>query len=507
MATNYIAPTWRMPENSNQSKSSNYSLEFFPSTGNYVSFPAISLTGDFTVSFWIRPTAFNFATIGDPSSSNWLRIANSTRTDLDLANTQTQWESGATFTLNEWQHVVLRRDSNNVCTIFRNGIHYTNNAPTKPGTFGILDRFGQKKNTNYLDGKAAGICIFDYALSQSQVEELYGDSTSGPGDPNALPTPPIVYYELGDNSNLRSTTRFPNLSAGSGVTYSNYSVKFATFDSFGFGNNGIMGGKNTYSISAWFKLDINTNGSIFSDWHGGSDVNYLLRYNTSPGLGIQWYVYSGGNTSRLDTGYIPTFGAWTHVVAVKDPITNGGQSRVYINGVQVGSSLNDTDLSSPTPNINREDQIGVFNTGSDFVNGNISNVAYWTNTALTQPQAEEIYNNGKTIDLNNLTFTAPTYWVPLDERSVYFNGSTLQARTTNNTLVASGINLNRENIVGDAPGSTTNGIGNNFNIITNLFGEMNGSSKNAYSINMADYADGTTNPANSGRSTNVPPNP
>lgn len=506
MATNYIAPTWRMPENGNQSKSSNYSLNFIPNS--YISFPAFSLTGDFTVSFWIKPRAFAFATIGDAISSNWLRIQNSTRTDLDLANTQTQWESGATFTLNEWQHVVLRRDANNVCTIFRNGIHYTNNAPTKAGTFANLDSFGKKSNANYFNGQAAGVCVFDYALSPGQVETLYGDLTSGPGDPMALPTPPIVYYELGGNANLTSGStlpNFPNLSVGGEVAYSNYSVKFATFDYFNLNNSGIMGGKNTYSISAWFKLDQNASSAIFSNWYGGTSVNYLLRYNTSSGLGIQWYVYSNNVSTRLDTGYIPTIGSWTHVVAVKDPITSGGQIRVYINGVSTFSS-NSTNLSSPTPNKNQADQIAVFSSGSNFVNGNVSNVAYWTDTALTQPQAEEIYNNGKTVDLNNLTFTAPTNWLPLDEKSVYYNGSTLRARDVINNIDASGINLQEENIVGDAPGSQTNGTGINFDI-TDLEGDMNGSSKNAYSINMADYGDGATNPANSGRSTEVPGNP
>ena len=33
---------------------------------------------------------------------------------------------------------------------------------------------------------------------------------------------------------------------------------------------------------------------------------------------------------------------------------------------------------------------------------------------------------------------------------------------------------------------------------------MNNSNNNAYSINMADYASGVTNPANSGRSTDTP---
>ena len=43
-----------------------------------------------------------------------------------------------------------------------------------------------------------------------------------------------------------------------------------------------------------------------------------------------------------------------------------------------------------------------------------------------------------------------------------------------------------------------------FITIADLKGDMKSSTNNSYSINMADYADGVTNPADSGRSTNVP---
>jgi hypothetical protein len=523
MATNYIAPTWRMPENGNQSKSSNYSLNF---TGTqFVQFPSTNFgSGSFSISTWFYQETMANGTFqvlvagqgyspGNSGLSFYLYKTGSNNQILVWTNVNGSGllliTGNANYNFNEWNHACLTREYNGSWILYLNGspigssvARNTDNLQSTPSYIG--------KNHYGLNfrGKISTTSIFDYDLSESQVEELYGDSTSGPGDPNALPTPPITYYKLGDNANLTSggtLPNFPNLSAGGAATYSNYSIKFATFDSFGLGNSasGIMVGKNTYSISAWFKLDVNANGAIFSNWHGGLSVNYLLRYKSTNPIGIQWYIYSGGTTSRLDTGYTPTFGAWTHVVAVKDPITNGGQSRVYINGVQAGTPLNDTTLSSLMPNINREDQIGVYNTGSDFTNGNISNVAYWTNTALTESQAEEIYNNGKTIDLNNLTFTAPTHWLPLDERSVYFNGSTLQARDIINNVDGNGINLKEENIVGDAPGSTSNGTGNNIDIL-DLKGDTSISSKNAYSINMADYADGITNPANSGRSTNTP---
>lgn len=179
----------------------NYSMAF---DGNdYISFPDISLSGEFTISFWIKPNAFNFAIIGDASSQNWLRIYNATRTDLDLANTQSQWESGATFTTGEWQHVVLRRDSNNLVTIFRNGIHYTNNAPTRTATFGPINRIGQKSNADYFNGLADEVTIFDKALTADQIKfDIYEASATANKSADFINNPnlpdPVAWYRMGD---------------------------------------------------------------------------------------------------------------------------------------------------------------------------------------------------------------------------------------------------------------------------------------------------------------------
>ena len=66
-----------------------------------------------------------------------------------------------------------------------------------------------------------------------------------------------------------------------------------------------------------------------------------------------------------------------------------------------------------------------------------------------------------------------------------------------------GVNVIQSDIIGNAPVSKANGVGSNLTI-ADLKGDMKNSINNSYSINMADYADGVTNPADSGRSTNVP---
>ena len=92
----------------------------------------------------------------------------------------------------------------------------------------------------------------------------------------------------------------------------------------------------------------------------------------------------------------------------------------------------------------------------------------------------------------------------MDQRSSYYGGTDWVVRDLINGNDGTGANTgNVDDLVGNAPGSEANGTGTNLTI-ADLKGNMKNSVNNAYSINMADYADGVTNPANSGRSTNVP---
>ena len=142
------------------------------------------------------------------------------------------------------------------------------------------------------------------------------------------------------------------------------------------------------------------------------------------------------------------------------------------------------------------------------MDGNLSNIACWKNTALTQSEITEIYNAGVPTDLSTFSGTAPTHWYPMDQRATYFNGSTLTIRDTinNNDMLGYNYIQGASAIEGNAPGSSANGTGANIDI-TDLKGDMSGSTKNLYSINMADYGDpnsqGVT-PADSGRTTSVP---
>lgn len=92
----------------------------------------------------------------------------------------------------------------------------------------------------------------------------------------------------------------------------------------------------------------------------------------------------------------------------------------------------------------------------------------------------------------------------MDESNSYYEGNNWTIRDLEGAKDGTGVNTgNVDDLVGNAPGSDANGSGVNL-AIADLKGNMYNSDKNAYSINMADYADGVTNPANSGRSTDTP---
>ena len=71
MATQWISPTWRMPENSNQSKVDNYSLSF-NGTDEYIDLTQHDLGTVNTISFWLkRANTDNVWTtiFGEPSNT------------------------------------------------------------------------------------------------------------------------------------------------------------------------------------------------------------------------------------------------------------------------------------------------------------------------------------------------------------------------------------------------------------------------------------------------------
>jgi len=291
------------------------------------------------------------------------------------------------------------------------------------------------------------------------------------------------------------------------VPYSSYSTNFEGADNrYNVGTTS-LGITSAITVSAWVKIPTtNTGGAapniqeiICEDTTGGSNRNWALNWRGGGYNVFSFAVFhTDGTVSSISTtGITPNNGLWQNVVGTFD----GTTLKIYVNGQQAQTPV--TAVSTGVRSASAvEPAIGsVTNSNSWNFEGHISNCAVW-NTGITDDDAINLYNNGITQDLNNFRVT-PYAWWPLDENSTYFNGSVLVARDTIGAKDGTGINLVQSDIEGNAPGSEASGTGSNLSI-SNLKGNMNNSTNNSYSVNMADYASGVTNPANSGRSTDTP---
>jgi len=279
------------------------------------------------------------------------------------------------------------------------------------------------------------------------------------------------------------------------LPFSNYSVLFNGIDeSF---NCGPGFQYTDITVSCWIKLGtFGLYDRVYQTGISSGGIGLLLVLTTSGGNQVFNAVWSdvSGEESILGTTTITT-DVWYHVLWTR----NSSEIKMYIDGGDVsgGSEISWNYGSGDNLELGRKP-----GGGSEF-DGELSNMAIW-NSVLTQEEILDVYNNGVPTNLNtSFTPGQPEYWWPMDEDYTYFNGSVLIARDAVGSTDATGANIVQENIVGNAPGSTANGTGSNLTI-ADLKGDMKSSTNNSYSINMADYADGVTNPADSGRSTNVP---
>ena len=351
-------------------------------------------------------------------------------------------------------------------------------------TTGIQDSVGSNDGTNNGATKVNTFVSTEAATSSGMTEQnLVNNNVSAlNGESVSMNTTNLV------QSNL--TRKKP---------FSNYSVHFDNLDYFEDSGGGFLNGATTFTISAWARFDTLGSNPVINAW--GTDRQYLLRHVNNSSDGFQFYVGGNFNTGSPATFILAETGVsipvavdtWYNIVGTFD----GTTANIYVNGVLggSGSTTSGTLNSTASPN-----QIGRFS--STYMDGYISNAAYWVDVVLNQDDILNIYNNGVSQDLNNFRIK-PTNWVPLDQSHTYYNGSVIVARDAIGGGELDGQNLIQENIAGKAPGSEANGTGTNLTI-ADLKSNMSNSDKNAYSINMGDYADGITNPANSGRSTNVP---
>ena len=411
MATKWTSPVWRMPENSNQSKLDNYSLDFDSSDrinfGNSLNFN----TSNYSCSFWTKD-------IGNVGGTQVLmeKGTNNTLSIHMQGGGQLFWYGGSgtvpgiTEDLQDgnWHHVVCVADGT-TSYMYLNGVlkGTGGNRITSSNSHDFV--LGGRINGTYsYVGMFSQMAIFDYALSETQVKYLYNDNdtvnptVANPQNPMAITGPtPIAYYPLGQSATGDDNTLTTPNESGNGDTVFNFEGPNANeqYIDTSFAPNGYT----KFTVSQWLNTpSFNARSGLFATY-GNSANDFQAFFNTTSNGYL--YIYVGG-AYALSVNQFATWGLedkWFHLTLVYDgtftdsdaATQNAGRLKMYINGsYEAFNHPGSGTIPSSIPTGNTGMYIGTLSPTSYEYGGKMSNVQMWDNS-LSSTEITTLYNSGR----------------------------------------------------------------------------------------------------------------
>jgi hypothetical protein len=375
--------------------------------GNPFQFP----NNNFTVSFWVKPSAFQLhdATIFDKShdicSCEWSveQLENVKNKYYLIARdfTLNQWTNSAEavqFITNDWNHFVLVKQGKSYYSYLNGNLVVTSqatstriisngNQPLYIGANGGINRF--------FNGSIDDIFVFNRSITKTEISQLYGVS-SPTSQPSAQPTTPILhssvnegllaYYPFngdaddysgnanhGDTQNVQSgPDRFGNPDKSLSFTSTSSScVTISNGRPFQFV-------ASNFSISLWVKP---------SSSQSGGSTPLIEKSHETPGYS-EWSVEMTNTANEFAfvvydsviPGWVYTPGlqmianSWNHFVVVR----NGKRLSAFLNGGPPSTVTLQT--SKLVANGNQPVHIGCFPGSNKYFSGSIDDILIFNRT-------------------------------------------------------------------------------------------------------------------------------
>lgn len=237
---------------------------------------------------------------------------------------------------------------------------------------------------NYFDGSLDEVQIYNYALSDTEINDLYTEQNTVSLDPSTK------VLDLPFSGDFKDASQFKNDAEPNDATL--------TYDRFGYAknavainpdgpagvevDNSVQYNSDWATVSFWVKMnELPVSGEVYLLSFGGWQERYKISL---PSHGkVVWTTYATTCCSDMDAGdgNELVVGEWTHVVAVHGTV----QDKIYINGVlanakDVGGALHDTKYP-----------LGIgwdpIDKGS-FINGDMDEVQIYTNPLSDQEVAD-----------------------------------------------------------------------------------------------------------------------
>ncbi len=281
-----------------------------------------------------------------------------------------------------WKHVVMVHDGTSD-KIFIDGalkatkaVAGTLNPTTKPLGIG----YNAIDGGNWFDGALDDIAIYNYALSDAEIGNLYTAESTFPGTPSDL----VAAYSLDGNGT--DATQFSNdavLDAAATATTNRFGWASNALSGYATADNSIALQSDFTTVSFWVKPNsFPATGEVFLLSNGGWQERWKI---SMPGHGKPVFTtHSGGACcSDLDSGTPLTVGTWTHVTMVHD----GAKDIIYFNGVKV----NEKNAAGALDKTKHPFGIGYdpIDNGS-FFDGSLDDVAIF-NRALSAGEIAALY--------------------------------------------------------------------------------------------------------------------
>jgi len=444
MSTKFLSPGWRMPRNANQSKSSNYSIDFSGSGDKITLNSSINLGTTSSISIWIKPSNYNVAVLGQTgfTYAYVIYLGSNGRLFFNLGwnggsfggkiiglfdgQTSNQSQPFTSFmTLNSWNHLVITRNGDTV-TAYINGYKrdFGNFASSSLSDDTVFDHIGvQPPSNSYFNGEMDSLSAFNYVLSDGSVSvdtlatgdiaTLYGSSSTGIGNPMSLSPKPVAYYPLG-------TSAYNGEYLAENNAIGDYVFDFSSdlVDS----NFSLTTGQTQFSASIWVKFtgSLGSNESLIANESGYAADGFAIFKDTNNKIVFkcEGQTAVGTTTVALNKWYLATV------------TYNAGAMILYVNGQQEATQTTSTSITEPsTP----QTRLGKYITaGAIPFTGELSNAQIW-NSKLEATEVETLYNYGSPIQtLANIPQSSNLKaWYKLDASEVY-NSTTTEWNIDNN---------------------------------------------------------------------------
>ena len=416
----YYNDQWRIINEPNQNKVSNYSMEFDVTGSDFIdcgNLTGLNNLSAFSTSAWINYTGVlgtkHIFISGGTLQSDRFYVQL-------LSSTQIRYGSGSaynnvttsTISSGSWHHIVTVHNGTSL-DVYLDGVKQNSSPVTvvaPNANIGNDFTIGKYVLGGYeWYGKIDQVTVFDYALSATQVSTLYGGGTAVT-NPMALSPKPIAAYQLGDQSvDNGANYLVPNNSL------QDYVFNFVSPNFINFGNVNNFERTDSFSISMWVNIASYATYYYVSKQLSSAPFTGYILFSTSNGQ-LQFLFNNTFSSNTLlvnSTSQIP-LNQWVHLTSTYDGSSLASGVNMYFNGVpETIITVNNT-LTASTLNTT-DFQISGRDGGGVNLIGDVSNVSIF-NTELSSPQVEAIYNNGSPNDISSLN---PVSWWKLNAADTF----------------------------------------------------------------------------------------